>query len=139
MATPSKSASSKIKTDTSQIPLAEWIVSAIGLLLVGATVGYLVYSALTLEDSPPDIQVEILSVQPLRHGYLAKFRATNHGGQPANEVTIVGEHGEGPEREESQAVVDFLPAGSEKGGGLFFSRQPAPEGVTVRATGYQEP
>lgn len=128
-----------MKTDTSQIPLAEWIVSAIGLLLVGATVGYMGYAALTLEDSPPDIQVEVLSVQPLRHGYLARFRATNHGGQPANEVTIQGEHGEGENREESQAVVDFLPAGSEKSGGLFFSRQPLPDGVTVRATGYQEP
>lgn len=128
-----------MKTDTSQIPLAEWIVSAIGLLLVGATVGYMGYAALTLEDSPPDIQVEILSVQPVNNGFLARFRATNHGAQPANEVTIVGEHGEGAEHEESQAVVDFLPAGSEKGGGLFFLRQPAPEGVTVRATGYQEP
>ncbi|MEN3940383.1 hypothetical protein WJU23_03745 [Prosthecobacter sp. SYSU 5D2] len=130
---------SKARTDTSQIPLAEWIVSAFGLLLVAATVGYMGYAALTLEDSPPDIQVEIVSVLSLRDGYLAQFRAINHGGQAANDVNIHGEHGQGPDKEESQAVVDFLPAGSEKGGGLFFRRQPAPDGVTVRATGYQEP
>ena len=131
--------SSKAKPDSSQIPLAEWIVSAIGLLLVGATVGYLGYAALTVEDSPPDIQVEIVAVLPLREGYLARFSAINHGGLPANEVTILGEHGLGAEREASQAVVDFLPAGSEKGGGLFFRRQPAQESIKVRATGYQEP
>jgi uncharacterized protein (TIGR02588 family) len=119
--------------------VAEWIASGIGLLLVGSTVGYLAWSAVVKEESPPDIQVEVLSVVPLRQGYLAQFRATNHGGQAANDVNIHGVLGKGPEAEESEAVVDFLPGGSEKGGGLFFSRQATPEEISVRAVGYQEP
>lgn len=139
MATEAKSSSAKAKTDTSAIPLAEWIASGIGLLLVGVTVGYMAYSAVTQDDSPPDVQVEVMSIVPLRQGYLARFRATNHGSQPANDVHIIGSHGQGEQEEESEAVVDFLPAGSEADGGLFFSRQPAKEELRVRASGYQEP
>jgi uncharacterized protein (TIGR02588 family) len=133
------SSPSKIKTDTSQIPLAEWIVSGIGLLMVGVVIAYLGYTALTQDASPPDIQVEIISVKPIRQGYLAQFRATNLGGLAASNVHIQGEYGEGPDKEQSQAVVDFLPAGSEKSGGLFFIHQPPIEQLHVRAMGYQEP
>lgn len=127
------------KAAVSEIPLAEWIASGIGLLLVAGTVGYMGYAALTKEDRPPDIQVEVLSVQPLRQGYLAQFRATNHGDQAAHDVHIIGTQGQGNEAEESDATLDFLPAGSEKTGGLFFTQQPVMERLSVRAAGYQGP
>lgn len=127
------------KTAVSEIPPAEWIASGIGLLLVAGTVGYMGYAALTKKDNPPDIQVEVLSVQPLRQGYLAQFRATNHGDQAAHEVHIIGTLGQGLEAEESDATLDFLPAGSEKTGGLFFRTEPLKEKLSVRAAGYQGP
>lgn len=145
MATNSQAPASKekrkalAKAAVSEIPLAEWIASGIGLLLVAGTVGYLGYAALTKEDRPPDIQVEVLSVQPLRQGYLAQFRAINHGDQAAHDVHIIGTQGQGNEAEDSDATLDFLPAGSEKTGGLFFTREPVKENLSVRAAGYQGP
>lgn len=127
------------KAAVSEIPLAEWIASGIGLLLVAGTVGYMGYAALTKEDRPPDIQVQVLSVQPQSQGYLAQFRATNHGDQAAHDVHIIGVQGQGDEAEESDATLDFLPAGSEKTGGLFFTQQPTLERLSVRAAGYQGP
>jgi uncharacterized protein (TIGR02588 family) len=78
-------------------------------------------------------------VIPVRQGYLAQFRAINHGEQSANDVHIMGVHGEGSSVEESQAVVDFLPADSERRGGLFFKHEPSPASLSLRASGYQEP
>jgi uncharacterized protein (TIGR02588 family) len=129
----------KPSTAPPEIPLAEWIAGFIGLLLVGFAVGYMFYSALTGGDRPPDIQVELVSVTPVREGFVARFRATNHGDEPANAVQITGTQGEGADQETSEAVLDFLPAHSHKGGGLFFRRQPAASTLTLRATGYEEP
>lgn len=139
MGTKAKSSSSDSKSAASDVPLAEWIAGGIGFVLVGFTVGYLLYAALTQEDRPPDIQVEVVSVVPVRAGYLAQFRATNHGDQSANDVHIIGIHGKGPDSEETEAVIDILPGHSQKSGGLFFSREPAPASLTVRASGYRDP
>ncbi|TDU64348.1 uncharacterized protein (TIGR02588 family) [Prosthecobacter fusiformis] len=139
MATPQKNSSNATANAAPEIPLAEWIASGVGLLLVAATVGYLAYAAATQEDGPPDIRVEVLAVQPLRHGYVAQFRAINEGQQAASDVHITGVLGQGAESEESAAVLDFLPAGSEKGGGLFFTRDPSASPLTLRATGFQKP
>jgi uncharacterized protein (TIGR02588 family) len=122
-----------------EIPLAEWIAGGIGLLLVTFTVGFMLYSALTRGDAPPDVRVELLSVTPVSDGFVAKFRAANHGDHAASQVHIFGAHGEGSAREESEAVLDFLAAHSHKGGGLFFRREPSRDTLSLRATGYQEP
>lgn len=129
----------RARAAVSDIPLAEWLVSGLGLLLVLATAGYMGYAALTKKDSPPDIQVELLSFQPQRQGFLAAFRAVNHGDQAAHEVHIIGQMGEGDAAELSDATLDFLPARSEKQGGLFFTRQPLKEALSLRASGYQAP
>ena len=134
-----KAKTSSAKGIAPESPLIEWVVSGIGLILVGATVGYMLFAAFTKDHSPPDIQVDLISVVPLRQGYLAQFRATNHGDQSASGVQITGVHGEGPGAEESEAMIDFLPAQSEKRGGLFFSREPSPASLSMRASGYQEP
>ena len=134
-----QTSSSNGKPAGAEIPAAEWIASGIGLLLVGATIGYLVYASLAKKELPPDVQVEVLSVVPLRQGFLAQFRATNHGDQAASDVHITGVHGGGSDAEESQAVIDFLPAQSEKNGGLFFTPEPSRESLSIRASGYQEP
>ncbi len=135
--------SSSSKTDkkpgAGEIPLAEWIVSGIGLVLVGGVIGYLGYAAVTHTDSPPDIRVDVVSIVPVQQGYLAQFRATNQGGEAANDVHILGTLAQGPAAETSEATLDFLPARSETSGGLFFSAKPTAENLTLRATGYQEP
>ena len=41
--------------------------------------------------------------------------------------------------ETSEATMDYLPPGSEREGGLFFSRDPRRYEVRLRAKGYVDP
>ena len=51
-------------------PLAEWIVAAVGLILVAGTIGFLVYQAIKGETLPPDVVVKVDSIAPVGSGYL---------------------------------------------------------------------
>jgi len=137
---PSASAKTTPKTPP-EIPLAEWVVSVIGMLLVGFTLGYLVYAAVTRENRPPDIHVELLSITPQRDGSLVRFRATNRGDASANDVQILGTHreSESAEPQESQAALDFLPGRSQRTGGLLFPRPVTAPALQLHAAGYQDP
>ena len=39
----------------------------------------------------------------------------------------------------SEAVLDYVPAGSDREGGLWFSRDPRAGQLTLRAKGYADP
>ncbi len=124
---------------SSGIPLAEWIASSIGLVLVLFVVCYMLYAAAGREQGPPEVHVEVLSIAPLSRGYLARFVATNRGQQAASEIHIVGVNGTGPDAESSEARIDLLPPHSQKTGGLFFTRPPSAATLSLRASGYQDP
>jgi uncharacterized protein (TIGR02588 family) len=122
------------------IPVTEWIVAALGAVLVVGTIGWLVWLATTRDGTPPDVRVVADGVVALQHGWLVKFRAANAGGQAAAEVLVEGELA-GPDGpvETSEATVDYLPPRSEREGGLFFSHDPRRHEVRLRARGYMQP
>ena len=125
-----------------QIPTAEWLVAAIGLIIVGAAIFVLLQEALAGDRSPPDIRLKVGAISASGTGYLVQFSATNAGGQTAAEVVIEGTHSAEAEEEKSQATFDFLPPRSERRGGLLFRHDPrTPQGssVELRALGYREP
>jgi uncharacterized protein (TIGR02588 family) len=121
-------------------PLLEWLVGGLGAVLVGGAIAFLAYHALTRDRSPPDVRVVVERVLELDNGYLVQFRAFNQGGSPAAQLTIEGEVA-GPDgsAEASEAVLDYLPARSDRAGGLVFSRDPRAGQLSLRATGYAEP
>jgi uncharacterized protein (TIGR02588 family) len=122
------------------VPVAEWIVAALGAVLVAGTIGYLVWLAASRDETPPDVHVVADGVVALRDGWLVKFRAANVGGQAAAEVLVEGElAGEGGPLETSEATIDYLPPGSEREGGLFFGRDPRRHELRLRAKGYVNP
>jgi uncharacterized protein (TIGR02588 family) len=123
-----------------QIPLFEWLVAGIGALLVAGTIGYLVVQALWRDEAPPDVRVITLRVLALEHNHLVEFRALNQGGTPAAELLVEGElvGPDGPV-ETAEATLDYLPPGSHRDGGLFFSRDPGAFELRLRATGYAKP
>jgi uncharacterized protein (TIGR02588 family) len=122
------------------IPVAEWIVAAIGAVLVAGTIGYLVWLAMSRDETPPDVRVVEDGVVALQNGWLVKFRAANAGAQAAAELLVEGEL-IGPDGaiETSEATVDYLPPRSEREGGLFFSHDPRQHEVRLRAKGYVNP
>ena len=128
------------KTKASDIPPLEWAVGALGALIVALVVGFLLYQGLAGDASPPEIHVEIKSIAAVRDGFRVQLEARNVGGEAAAQVTIEGVLSRpGAEPERSAVTLGYLPAHSERGGGLFFSTDPRAGELSVRARSYEDP
>lgn len=121
-------------------PLLEWVVAAVGLAVLLSVLGFLLNDALGRNAEPPDIAVEARSITRTGNGYRVSFRASNRGSETAEGVIVQGEiHRDGTLLERSWVRLDYLPAASEKTGGLFFSHDPRRFELVLRALGYQTP
>jgi uncharacterized protein (TIGR02588 family) len=123
-----------------EVPPLEWVVAGIGALLVLGTIGYLAAQALWRDTTPPDVRLVAEPARELEGGWLVRFRALNQGGEPAAELLIEGElRGPDGSVETAEATLDYLPPGSQREGGLFFSRDPGQFELALRAKGYARP
>jgi uncharacterized protein (TIGR02588 family) len=131
---------SQKQQEENAIPIWEWIVAAIGFVLVASVIGFLLYEAIAGKRLPPDVKLSVDSVVQTRNGYLAKIVAVNEGGMTAAGVVIEGELRQGTEPvERSWTTIDYLPPRSEQRGGLFFTRDPRQFELQVHPLGYVEP
>lgn len=131
---------SQSRQESNAIPIWEWIVAAIGLMVVAGVLGFLLYEALGGNQLPPDVKLSVDSVVQTGNGYLVKITAANQGGSTAEGVIVEGELRRGTEPvERSQTTIDYLPPHSEKRAGLFFTRDPRQFELQVRPFGYEEP
>lgn len=136
----SESTNSPQKPPEAQIPLVEWIVGGIGLLIVVLALSVLLYEVVAGDKSPPDVKLTVQTIEPLRNGFLVKVRAENEGGKPAASVTVKAELVEDAQvAEESETQLDYLPPHSSRDAGVFFTRDPRQSKVRLKALGYQEP
>lgn len=121
-------------------PILEWIIAAIGLVLVVGTIGFMAYKGLTSKNTPPDFAAKIERIQEEKAGFIVTFSLTNAGEQTASGVNVEGELKNGGESvETSTATFDYAPAKSEVKGGLFFKNDPRQFQLEIRAKGYAEP
>lgn len=122
------------------IPIWEWIVAGVGLVLVAGVIGFLIYEAFTGKRLPPDVKLSVDSVVEIRNGFLVRITAVNEGGMTAEGVIVEAELRSGTEPvERSRTTIDYLPPRSEKRAGLFFTRDPRQLDLQVRSLGYEEP
>lgn len=122
------------------IPIWEWIVAGVGLVLVASVIGFLIYEAFTGKRLPPDVKLSVDSVVEIRSGFLVRITAVNEGGMTAEGVIVEAELRSGTEPvERSRTTIDYLPPRSEKRAGLFFTRDPRQLDLQVRSLGYEEP
>jgi uncharacterized protein (TIGR02588 family) len=130
-------APSRKAPDTS---MAEWIVAALSTVLVLGVIGFLTYDGLRHPSTPPDVTVEVDSIQPAGPGYLVLIRAENHGRNTAADVIVEGELLADTGRvEASQTMIDYVPAEGEQRAGLYFQNDPRSLELRLRAQGYREP
>ena len=123
-----------------ETPLLEWIVAAVGLVLVLSTIGFTFYRAWRETETPPAVSVTVETIVAQDAGYLVTFRALNEGEGTAAAVTVEGVLlQDGEEIELSTASLDFVPSFSERQGGLFFTEDPEQYELQLRATGYADP
>lgn len=119
---------------------SEWVVAGISALLVLGSVGFLLWQALTLADTPPQIVVSADSILQLEHGFLVEFRARNEGSSTAAGVLVRGElRSDTSTVQTSEATLDFVPSGAQRRGGLFFTHDPRLYALRLRAVGYDRP
>jgi uncharacterized protein (TIGR02588 family) len=119
---------------------AEWIVAALSAALVLGVVGFLINDGVRSPATPPDVTVEVDSIQPAGPGYLVLFRAENRGRSTAAEVVVEGELEADTGRvETSETTLDYVPAGGVERGGLYFRRDPRTFRLRLRAQGYRDP
>jgi uncharacterized protein (TIGR02588 family) len=119
----------------------EWIIFIIGLILVTGTLGYLIYDAATVSESPPKIEFQIGSSQAQSEHFIVPISVTNSGDQTAEDVQIevVLETGE-TEPERAQFQIAFLPRRSTRSGWVTFKAAPRnAKQIEARALGFEKP
>jgi uncharacterized protein (TIGR02588 family) len=122
------------------VPPWEWAFGIAGFALVAATVVFLAYKAITGDHAPPDIAIRAESVAPLQQGYLVTISALNSGDRAAANVKVQGElKSESGTVETSEMTFQYLPARSERQGGLFFGQDPRRLRLVLSARGYEKP
>jgi len=131
---------SQNQQESNSIPLWEWMVAGLGLVIVTAVLGFLLYEALRGNHLPPDVRLSVDSVARTGNGYLVKITAVNDGGSTAEGVIIEGQLKNGSDLvERSETTLDYLPPRSKKKAGLFFMKDPRQFELQVRPFGYEEP
>lgn len=128
--------------DAHAAPAAGWeyVVAALGALLVLATLVYLGYVAATRDNGPPRIAVERLATLPNPPGYVVTIRVLNRSAATAAELVVRGElRADGQVVEEAEVTLDFVAGHSQRQAGLFFARDPRGLELRLQPKSYREP
>ena len=119
---------------------AEWIVAALSAVLVLGMIGFLMYDGVASPRTPPDVTIEVDSIQQAGPGFLVIVRARNSGRKTAAGVVVEGELMSDSGRvETSETTLDYVPAGGVQRAGLYFTRDPRRLKLRLKALGYREP
>lgn len=131
----------EIQETAKATPFWEWLIAAAGFILVVGAIGFTLYRAMSEDKTPPKLTIKYDAPVPSGDGWLVKFRVTNTGNQTAAAVTVEGElKSEDGGTETGTATLVYSPANSERGGGLYFTKNPQPpSALKIRVTGYEEP
>ncbi len=130
----------KGKSKNTEPPVWEWILAAIGLVLVGAVIGTALYKAVIQEQSPPGFVASVESIAIVPNGYMVAFRLRNVGTQTAAGLQLEANlENAGQIVETSTVELAYVPGGSERSGGLFFSKDPNSHSIKIRVLGYENP
>ena len=124
----------------SAVSWTAWFAAAIGLLLFLGSVGVLGYEGLFRSGGDPVIALRVEAVTHDGQRWHARFRAENTGGETAARVRVVGQLMSGTTIvETAEALFDYLPAGSNQRGGLYFDRDASAHELRLRVLGYAVP
>jgi uncharacterized protein (TIGR02588 family) len=118
----------------------EWACAFIGLVLLLASVGYLLHDAFTGQEGVPAPLVRLLDVQQQDGRYLARVQVFNQGRATAAALRVQGELRRGSEVvESSELEFQHVPGKSTREGGLFFVQDPRALQLQLSARSYQKP
>ena len=118
----------------------EWLAAGIGLVLLLASIGYLLVDHARGDAAPPAPQVQVTGVEAQPGRFLVRVRVTNQSRGTAVGLRVEGELKRGEEvLERSDLEFDYVPGRSSREGGLFFTRDPRQLQLEVQARSYRAP
>jgi uncharacterized protein (TIGR02588 family) len=118
----------------------EWVVFAVGLILVSATLGYLIFAGATMGHEPPSLEVRLGTPEQRQFNFIVPVTVVNHGDETAEGVLIevVMANG-GKEIARGELNVAFLPRHATREGWVTFEQDPRTAQLKARVLGYQKP
>lgn len=119
---------------------AEWLVAAIGLVLVLASLASLAWHGLQERADPPRPQIRLLDVQAQEGRFLVRVRVHNRGAATAAKLRVTAQLRRGGQLvEEREVEFDYLPGESSREAGLFFEQDPRGFEMVVAPASFQQP
>ncbi len=118
----------------------EWIIAALGMVLLFSALGFILYRAVMSESRPASLSVSVESIERSDQGFRVDFTVSNSGSQTAAAVMIEGELTEaGRTVEKSNASLGYAPGNSIRRGSIYFANDPNLHEIKVRAVGFEKP
>ena len=121
----------------------EWLVFAVGLVLVLSALAYLVYEGATMGHDPPSIEVRLGTPEPRTHNFIVPVTVINHGDETAEgitvEVSLENAGGGGAQPVRGELTVAFLPRRATREGWVVFQQDPRTARLSARILGYNKP
>lgn len=119
----------------------EWVVAAIGAVVVLGALGIVLYEGISQPETPPQIEVTVDTVFESGAGTFAvEMTVRNRGRTTAAGLMVEGElRSDTGVVETAQATLDYVPGESRRRAGLIFSHDPSRFALEVRALGYDIP
>jgi len=117
----------------------EWLVFAVSLAVIAATTGFLSYSSLTTDDSPPRIEVYLGEARPERGLFVVPVVVQNRGARPASGVRVEVVLTIGQATEYAGFELAYSPGGSTRRGEVAFLRDPRAGALKARSPGFELP
>lgn len=130
----------KSENGFSNTPLWEKLVGLAGLVLVCFTIGFLLWSAISAQDDPPNVSFEIHEIHAIDGRYLVLLDVHNSGDLTAADLQVEVSLSDGQGNTESATgSIDYLAAGSTRRMGFYFGTDPGLGELQFRALGYHKP
>lgn len=118
----------------------EWTVFGIGLVLVLATLGFLVRESIVGDEGPPEVVARLGEARPSEGGHLIPVEVANIGQTTAEDV-LVPIFLDLPDgrREEAELNIAFLPRDSKRNGWVSFRDDPRRGTLSLGAIAFEVP
>jgi uncharacterized protein (TIGR02588 family) len=118
----------------------EWLVAALGAVLVLSTILYLLWVALFSADRPAALSVIDRGAVPVPMGHGVAFDIVNDGDTTAADIVVRGTLSSGDAVvEESEVVVDLVPQHAQRTGTMVFEQDPDELTLELSVRGFLEP
>lgn len=128
------------KPKPSEVGRLEWIVAALGALIVAAVLAVLTHEALTYHDGAPVLVARVLDVTSTEGGFVVRFVTENRGPSTAAEVVVSATLKDGDRVvEEAEITLDYVARKSSREAGVILRRDPKSGTLELAATSYRKP